>query len=428
MQNRHRQLAGTLLMFVLIVSQLYPLLISAATDSDLQAKIDESKSKIEKLEREAAQYQSALVQIGTDKKTLQNAIYSLDTTKKKLDTDISITEESISITEDQIGELNSKIAAKTKSIQDGKEAIGQDLRIMNEMGDTSIVEVFLSGASFSEIWNYNQQLQTISMTLRDKVNLLRRDVVDLTTAKNEAETKSTELSGQKDLLSLQQQSVRTQQQEKNSLLANTKNQESEYQKILAKNREEVAKFEAELFEYERQLNPDFNRGSYPAPSNGILKWPLDSIRITQLFGKTADSGRLYSSGSHNGMDLAVNVGTPVKSVLDGIVVGTGNTDLQKGCYSFGQWVYVRHNNGLGTIYAHLSAIKVSKGDHVKTGDVLGLSGNTGYSTGPHLHLGLYADDGVTIAQYSNSINCKNVVIPLANIEAYLDPGAYLPKI
>jgi murein DD-endopeptidase MepM/ murein hydrolase activator NlpD len=88
---------------------------------------------------------------------------------------------------------------------------------------------------------------------------------------------------------------------------------------------------------------------------------------------------------------------------------------------------VKHPNGLSTVYGHLSSISVTTGAQIKKGDTIGYSGNTGYSTGPHLHLGLYATQGVRIEQYVNSKGCKQATIPLADIKAYLDPMAYLPE-
>jgi murein DD-endopeptidase MepM/ murein hydrolase activator NlpD len=64
------------------------------------------------------------------------------------------------------------------------------------------------------------------------------------------------------------------------------------------------------------------------------------------------------------------------------------------------------------------------GQQVSTGETIGYSGNTGYSTGPHLHINVYASQGVQVQKYSSSINCKNVSIPIAPIEAYLDPMLY----
>jgi murein DD-endopeptidase MepM/ murein hydrolase activator NlpD len=131
--------------------------------------------------------------------------------------------------------------------------------------------------------------------------------------------------------------------------------------------------------------------------------------------------------AHNGVDIRAGIGTPVKTALSGVVWGTGNTDIARGCYSYGKWILIKHANGLTTIYGHLSQIKVVAGDKVITGDVIGYSGNTGYSTGPHLHFGVYATQGVIMEKYSQSKSCKTVVLPLADPKAYLNPMSYLPK-
>ena len=128
------------------------------------------------------------------------------------------------------------------------------------------------------------------------------------------------------------------------------------------------------------------------------------------------------------------MGTPVKAVLSGIIAGAGNTDEERGCYSYGRWILIKHDNGLSSIYGHLSASRVTVGQRVNTGDVIGLSGGapgmygSGYSTGQHLHLGLFATQGVQIKQFIQSHGCKQEFLPIADASAYLDPLAYLPAI
>jgi murein DD-endopeptidase MepM/ murein hydrolase activator NlpD len=124
------------------------------------------------------------------------------------------------------------------------------------------------------------------------------------------------------------------------------------------------------------------------------------------------------------VDFRASIGTPIKAVLSGTITGTGNTDAQKGCYSYGKWVLIKHPDGLSSLYGHLSLIKVTAGQSVATGEVIGYSGQTGYATGPHLHLTILASQGVEVQRYSSSINCKNVDIPIADIKAYLDPMLY----
>jgi len=115
--------------------------------------------------------------------------------------------------------------------------------------------------------------------------------------------------------------------------------------------------------------------------------------------------------------------------MGGTVIGTGNTDLARGCYSFGKWVMVEHGNGLSTLYAHLSVIDVGKGQQVGRGQVIGLSGMTGYATGPHIHFGVYATEGTqitTLRQFRGAtIGCADASMPVATLTAYLNPLSYL---
>jgi len=83
---------------------------------------------------------------------------------------------------------------------------------------------------------------------------------------------------------------------------------------------------------------------------------------------------------HFGQDIEVPYGTEVYATGDGIIIASGyNSD------GFGNYIKIDHGNGLQSLYGHLSSIKVVKGLNVKRGDLIGLSGNTGTSTGAHLH-------------------------------------------
>ena len=98
-----------------------------------------------------------------------------------------------------------------------------------------------------------------------------------------------------------------------------------------------------------------------------MGWPLDNIYVTQFFGKTVAAKRLYASGSHSGVDFRAAVGTPVKSMANGIVKGAGDTDTTCVGASFGKWIFIEYENGLSSTYGHLSLIKVKSGQKVKRG-------------------------------------------------------------
>ena len=113
-------------------------------------------------------------------------------------------------------------------------------------------------------------------------------------------------------------------------------------------------------------------------NKGLFLWPTEGL-VYSLFGMRW--GRM-----HRGIDISGKTGTPVLAARDGTVTFAG----VKGGY--GNIVILSHQDGYETRYAHLSTIKASVGDAVQTGDVIGLMGSTGRSTGPHLHFEIRKDD------------------------------------
>ncbi len=111
--------------------------------------------------------------------------------------------------------------------------------------------------------------------------------------------------------------------------------------------------------------------------NGPFKFPIDSP-ITSRYG----TKRVYNGvqkSFHPGLDLKAPVGTPIRADAAGEVV------LAKDLFFTGGTVFIDHGYGVITLYAHMSKIQVKKGQKVKAGELLGLSGKTGRVTGPHLH-------------------------------------------
>lgn len=113
-------------------------------------------------------------------------------------------------------------------------------------------------------------------------------------------------------------------------------------------------------------------------------------KITSKFGYRTDPKTGKQNAFHNGIDLAVPSGTKIKSPMPGIVFAI----ISGG--DGGNEIILQHDNGYKTGYAHLSKQLVKKGDKVKQGDVIGLSGNSGKSTGPHLHLTLTDPTGAKV--------------------------------
>ena len=407
---------------------LLPTSSFADTANDLRNKISSHNEEIEKLNKEIDQYTKEIDKTATEANTLSNAIKVLDTSRAKVTTEIKKTELNISSANSSIEELGGEITTIEEKITVNQAAIMASLREINQVDDSSMVEVFLGSGSISDFIDEYESLERFQDSIKNKTAELAVYKSELGSKKQSVEGKKKELVSLKGNLNDQKEILDINKKEKNTLLTETKNKETEYKKILTEKQRQKEQFEKELFDFESQLKIIVDPNSYASAKKGSLSWPLDSVFITQNFGKTESAKRLYVSGTHNGVDFRATRGTPVKSVLAGVVKAVGNTDEQRGCYSYGKWVLVEHPNGLASLYAHLDLIKVSSGQSINTGELVGYSGQTGYATGPHLHLTIYASEGVRIDKYASSINCKNTVVPLAPASAYLDPMQYLPDL
>ncbi|HBA46023.1 hypothetical protein A2W67_03510 [Candidatus Nomurabacteria bacterium RIFCSPLOWO2_02_40_28] len=420
----YRKLFSIIIFTILII----PLAFShAQTAGDLKDKINQKDADIQQLEKEIAAYQLELDTLGEQKSSLNSAIKQLDLTKKKLNTDIAVTEKKIDKTNLKIESLSSDISTKQDTITNNVESIKLEIRKTNEFEMNSILSTLLSENDFTVIWNDIDNIATVREKIRQDIVKLKEIKGELEDTRKETISAKNELTKLKSRLSDQKKIVVQNTNEKNKLLKQTKNNEANYQKLLKERMAERDAFEKELRDYEAQL--EFILDPSKLPSGGVLSWPLERIFVTQLFGKTVDSKRLYASGTHNGVDFRASVGTPVMAMADGTVLGVGNTDTT--CYgaSFGKFVFIKYNNGLASTFGHLSLIKSYEGQRVRRGEVVGYTGNTGHTTGPHLHISLYASEAVKMASKpSKACGGRIYRLPVAPINAYLDALYYLPRL
>ncbi|MDP3965533.1 MAG: peptidoglycan DD-metalloendopeptidase family protein [bacterium] len=415
-----------------VAAIIVPGLAFAQSAEELQQQIDEQNSQIAALNKEIAEYQAQLDATSKKKQTLQNELAQLNISLKKITASITVTKKQISSTQLQIQQLASGIHTKEASISGYRASLGESLRSLNRTENVPFAESLLSSDSISEAWNDADAIALLQSAVQDDIRRLAGEKEDLTKTKTVAEQKREQLLKQQKTLVVQQGSLDATVKAQKELLAQTKSQESTYQSIIAQKKAQEAAFEQALSDLQSRLQYIVNPDEILKAGKGIIKWPLDVIRITQHFGDTAFAkAGGYNGKGHNGIDLAAQIGTPVKAALSGVVVGTGNTDSVRGCYSFGKWVLIQHNNGLDTMYAHFSQIAegISAGQPVGTGQVIGYSGQTGYATGPHLHFGVYVSSATQIMKLGDATNkkspCSSAMMPIAPLSAYLNPENYL---
>ncbi len=414
----HR-IASAVIVLLLATAIFAPPTLVVAQDADqIQAQIDKIRKEIEQLQKE-------LRTTTTQKQSLQNAIKELDLQIQQLQKSISLTSTQIGQKDKEIVTLGTTILTTEEKIDLHENGVAEALRELDSMDEKGLAAALIGGATLASFFDEAVALGSIRDDLGTKIRELNSLKADLAKNKNAAEGKRKELASLQSQLSTQRKGLATTRSSQTELLKETQNKEAQYQALIAQKQAEQSAFEAALVKAARDLGSADTTG-VPSPRRGLLNWPIDNVYITQSFGNTdfAASGA-YNGQGHNGIDFRASIGTPIKAALSGVVQEV-NQGAVKYC-QYGKWVLVRHNNGLTSLYAHLSSISVSKGQAVGTGDVIGYAGDTGYATGPHLHFTVYASSGVNFKSYTCNSG-YTAYIPIAPLNGYLNPMSYLPSL
>lgn len=400
--------------------------------AELREQIEDRGDRLTDIEAEIARFEAELLEVGAEKQTLQSAINRLETERKKVNAEISKTEALISSTDLEINKIILEITRTERDLELTEAAIADIIRSQFQASEESLIEILLRNENISEFWTEIDTFDTIKNEMASKVATLDQLQSVLEDRQGQSESKRTELSSLKDQYTDQNSILVNSRTEQAELLSATRSEEAEYQSLLAVQeaaREEIRK---ELRDFESKLQFILDPNTIPAPGTPVFNWPVQNVIITQLFGGTEFAARnpgIYGRAYHPGVDFGAPRGTPILAPLTGTVRAVGNTDAVPGCFSWGKWSLIDHANGLSTMYAHQDVIAVSPGQKVSTGEIIGYVGNTGLSTGPHLHFTLYAKAGVSVRRFNEIkavTGCGPATTPTAATSAYIDPMLYLP--
>lgn len=355
---------------------------------DLSSQIQNKQSLIKELERKVAELRNAIKDKQSTQSTLKKQIASMEAEINRLESEIQLTREKISETNLQIKKLDQEMGELEQKINNHKEYLSNAIRIINEYDKETAFEIVLKNNNLSDFLDQIEYIENLQKGAQEnlvEIKLLKEqadsDKQKQEDFKNSLESLHQELKS-KDLV------LNFQVSDKENLLTTTKNQEKNYQTQLKQVLKQQQDIEKEIYQLEDKLRMAIDPNSLPAAQKGLLDWPIQSA-ITQTYGPTSITGFINNVYTfHNGIDLRARIGDAIKTASNGVVVGVGND----GKYAYGRWVAVNHQNGLTTLYGHLSVQKVSVGQQVKRGEVIGYAGNTGFSTGSHLHFTVYASN------------------------------------
>lgn len=339
-----------------------------------KAQVDALKTKVAEAGKRKNELKAQLSGLTNDLSALQKQI-------SLLDSQIEAQQDEIDAQEELLGELTQMIADKTIELEESERQQAEQyaqlrsrLRYMVEHGTTSSLSILLSSDSFSDFLNRYEIIRQISLrdenlfeqlkAIRDKVLTEKQELED---TKKEAEDTKLQMETNKAELEAQMEAKRKQM---DSIQLAQKNVKDAYTAMIETEDELMAQYKKAAAEYAAQSTYVGGTFMWPLPAGNNVVTCKYGMRTHPITGKRK---------LHTGVDLRASTGTKVYAANKGTVTTSGYSS------AWGNYIIISHGGGITTLYAHMSKRSVSKDDKVKQGDIIGYSGNTGYSTAPHLH-------------------------------------------
>ena len=391
MKPMKRIAAGILALMVICTAALLPQPVSAVTQADIDAlKGDASDLTSQKKELEAK-----LSSLSDDKAQVLKK-------KEVLDQQIAVQVKEISNVESQISTYAGLISQTQAELVDAqeREAAQYELfcrrvRAMEEDGTVSYWSVLFKSDSFTDLLDRLDAVNEImdaDQAVIDQLEALQNEISEkeasLQTSKSEAEAAKADLVSKKSALEQQRKQA-------NQMIAQLAANEEETEAAIDGMEEEEERIRNEIQELSRKLAAQQAANGQSSHSNpGGYIWPVNSRYITSTVGGRASPGGVGST-NHKGTDIGrVGYTSSIYASKAGTVI------VSQYSRSYGNYVAISHGNGNTTLYGHMSSRKVEVGQYVNQGDVIGITGSTGNSTGPHLHFEV-VENGVRVNPLSD---------------------------
>ena len=388
---------------------------------ELRRLIEERNKEIEEIEKERARLEKELGEVSATASTLSKEINSIDHQINDLDFSIRKNNVTIDKLELELSALNEEIDTVEDSIWFTKGAMSRLLVELQKKKDEDMLVVLLKNESLAEGVSEIQSILSINQTLTGNVGQFLELKESLSSKLNQVEDNKGNTEVEQKTLVQRQNVAEDLKQNRSVLLSRTQSEARAYEQQIAEIEAQQQELYRVIAEMEEALRLAFDPTLLPTEIPGVLGWPLQETCVTQAYGETAFARVTYRTGYHNGVDFRARVPTAVFAVESGTVKAVDNNDRstwQK--YQYGKYVLIEHENNLTSLYSHLSSWTVSPGQRVERGSLIGYTGNTGFSTAPHLHFGVY---------WSPSVELRNIppAAGLVPIGVDINPTGYLPS-
>ena len=323
------------------------LLFFVAFSVSAQTEEERLRILIEQLGQEKLRIEGIIAKTAEQANTLKNQIANLKNQIASSQVQISLTSKKIDKTKIEINDTQNNIFSTQEKIDKQKNTIGQLILFMDRRDKDNLLGIMLKNNDLSDYFRQIQSAMTVNANLVDVVQELQSTEDQLIQSKSSLEEKKSSLESLKQQQNNQKISLSGTKSEKDGLLKQTEGKEATYQKMLAEVERKQSLFFTELKELETKI---IQGGLYilhvkaqnlPKKGTNIFQWPEDSYRTTQAYGMTTYARRgAYGGKIHNGMDIKVRYGAPVKSIGDGgvyiillmLVLQLPNTPIR--------WIYI----------------------------------------------------------------------------------------
>jgi len=401
-----------LIFLIIALTVAFP--VFAGEIDDLKKEIEQRAKEIEELKKQEEEYKGEIGYAHKAADSLKEVIIDFNEQIKRFENEIDIKEHEISALSLEIKRTELEMLAKEEGIKRTREYIAAILREIYENGDERVSELIFKYDDFSEFFNQVESRELLQESLAARIDDIKDLKEKLEIEKEELSNYLVTLEAIKRGLDNKSSILELQRIKKNDLLKDTRNEEWRYRDLLNITKERQGAIQREIFDLEDKLRQAIDESSVPAPRPGVLSWPTEGL-LTQGYGCTefAKTSKFYPTCFHNGIDVAASYGTEVVSARIGKVIAVQNAP-----YAYGKWIAVEHDNGLITLYGHLSFQSARVGQGVARGEVIGYMGSTGFSTGSHLHFTVYAPN-----TFSTKPSTISGILPIG---ATINPFDYLP--
>lgn len=366
-----RCLAAFVLALAVVTADLSP--AAAVTWADVNDLKDEAGD----LADQRKELESQLDALADDKSEALKRKDLLDQQITNLSSQIRNVEAQISTYETLITQTEAELAEAQEKEEAQYELFCSRVRDMEKRGTVSYWSVLFRATSFTDLLGRLDIINEIMDADQAVIDELKALQEEIETKKTELETSKKESEAAKADLVTKKNDLDVQRTKANQLVQEIESNESEYQSTLDAIEAEEESIQKKIVQLSQQLAAQ--NGSSSSAALGGYIWPVSSRRITSPFGPR-NTGISGASTNHKGVDIGgVYYTSQVHAAKAGTVI------ISTYSSSYGNYVVVSHGSGNTTLYAHMSSRSVSVGDYVNQGDVLGITGSTGISSGPHLH-------------------------------------------